>query len=318
MRKAVPKKKRRPAPLRVAIVGGGMVGSVLGRILTEGGGRVTAVVSRSRSSARAAAVFVRCRNFSTALTAIPPETDIVLIATPHDAVRDVARTLASLEELNFTRMAVCHASGMLTAEVLEPLAVRGAAVFSFHPLQTFPRDFRPAEILPTARGIVFGADGSPRALRRARQFAAALGGRVIMIRPEMRRFYHAACVAACNHLTALLANVESMYRILQPERNDFFPVFRPIIEATLQNIGLHGPAEALTGPVARGGVATVAQHLAAVERYAPHLIPYFTRMSLETVRLAVAKGSLVPERREALERLIRSYTEEAHPAEGNP
>ena len=33
MRKAVPKKKRRPAPLRVAIVGGGMVGSVLGRIL---------------------------------------------------------------------------------------------------------------------------------------------------------------------------------------------------------------------------------------------------------------------------------------------
>jgi len=303
--------------LRVAIVGGGKVGSVLGRIMAEGGARVTAVVSRSRASARTAARFVRCGNYSTALTAIPPETDLVFIATPHDAVADVARTLARLEGLEFNRLAVCHASGMLTAAVLEPLAVRGAAVFSFHPLQTFPRDFAPKDILPGARGIYFGIDGQPRGLRVARRLAAVMGGHVVEIPPPMREFYHAACVIASNHLTAMMGVVEAMYRTLRPSERSFYPVFRPIVEATLANIGASGPAAALSGPIARGGVDTVARHCEAIRQYAPEMLPYFTRMSLETVRLAVAKGSLTPERREALVRLIKTYTDDSPPAREN-
>lgn len=305
------KKKKKPTKrLRVAIVGGGKVGSVLGRVLAEEGVKITAVVSRSRSSAARAGRFIGCRNASTALTAIPAETDIVLIATPHEVVADVARTLAQLEGLDFRRLAVCHASGMLTAAVLEPLASRGAAVFSFHPLQTFPRDFPPLDILPSARGIFYGVDGPPRGIRQARRFASVLRGRVLLVPPEMREFYHAACVIASNHLTTMLAQVESMYRVLRPHERNFYGVFRPILEATMANIASGGPAAALSGPIARGGLETVARHLEAVARYTPELMPYYTRMSLETVRLAVAKGSLTPARKEALELLIRSHTDD--------
>jgi predicted short-subunit dehydrogenase-like oxidoreductase (DUF2520 family) len=304
-------------PLRVAIVGAGKVGTVLGRVLVEEGARITAVVSRSRSSARSAAAYLRCRTWADALTAIPPETDIVFITTPHDAVRGVASLLARLEGLNFRRMGACHASGMLSAAVLRPLEERGCAVFSFHPLQTFPRSFPPGRIVPLARGIWYGVDGTGRALRFARRLGRGLCGRVIEIPPEERELYHAACVVASNHLTALLAALEEMYGRVRGEDHPSLGPFRPILQATLLNVLATSPASALSGPVARGGVETVEKHLESVRRSVPVLLPYFTRMTMETVRLAVARGSLTPERRAALENLVRSYMHDPQQS-GNP
>ena len=302
---------RTRVPLRVAIVGAGKVGTVLGRVLVEEGARITAVVSRSRSSARSAASFLRCRTHGDALTAIPPETDIVFITTPHDAVAGVAAMLARLEGLEFRRMGACHASGMLTASVLGPLEERGATVFSFHPLQTFPRSFPPRRIVPLARGIWYGADGSRPGLRMARRFARALRGHVIEVPPEFRELYHATCVVASNHLTVLLSVVREMYGSVCGEEGHRLDPFRPIIDATILNVFATSPASALSGPVARGGVETVAKHLEAVRESLPALLPYFTRMTLETARLALAKGSLTPERCASLKNLIKAYIQDS-------
>ena len=300
--------KRNTRRMRVAIVGAGNVGSVLGRILSDNGAAITCIVSRSARSARKAGRFIGCRRTSTSLTSIPPETGWVYITTPHSAVEEVASSLARVEGLNFRRMNVCHASGMLTAAVLEPLRLRGATVFSFHPLQTFPRDFTPRRILPRGRGIYFGIDGPPAGLRSARRLARMLGGKVIEIPPNMRVFYHAACVVASNHLTALLSVLEVMYgRFGEVKREGFYRVFKPIVMATLNNIEATSPADALSGPIARGGIETVAQHFAAVKQFAPELIPYFAALSFETLRLAEAKGSLTAEQRQAMTRLIRSH-----------
>jgi predicted short-subunit dehydrogenase-like oxidoreductase (DUF2520 family) len=302
---------KRRVPLRVAIVGAGKVGTVLGRVLVEEGARITAVVSRSRSSARSAASYLRCRTYADALTAIPPRTDIVFITVPHGAVAGVAETLARLEGLDFSRIGACHASGMLTASVLRPLEERGSTVFSFHPLQTFPRSFPVRRIVPLARGIWYGADGPPPGLRLARRLARTLRGHVIEVPPEFRELYHAACVTASNHLTVLLWLVREMYGSVCGEKAPGLGPFRPIVEATILNVFATSPESALSGPVARGGVETVAKHLEAVRASLPALLPYFTRLTLETVRLAEAGGSLAPERREALENLVMSYTQDS-------
>jgi len=304
------RKHSRSRSFAIAIVGGGKVGSVLGRVLAEEGARIVAIVSRTTRSARAAGRFVGCANCSTELTAIPGETDVILIATPQAAISEVAEALANLGGLPLGRMAVCHTSGMLTAAALDPLAARGATVFSFHPLQTFPRDFSVCAILDSARGITFGVDGSARGLRMARYLARLLKGRTVLIPPALRSFYHAACVLASNHLTAMLAILESMHRTIRPEDKRFFTVYEPILRATLGNIAATSPAVALSGPIARGGIETVKGHFDALEAYAPDLIPYFTTMSRETARLASVKGSLTPLQREALEQLLRSYTEQ--------
>lgn len=291
---------------KVTIVGAGKVGSVLGRILADADVPVTAVISRTRSSAQKCARFVRCKRFSTSLRDIPPETSMILITTPHSAVEEVALALSQQEHLRFQRLNVCHASGMLTAEALAPLARRGATVFSFHPLQTFPRGFDPADIVESVNGISYGVDGTRKAVMVAHRLATRLGGRTIDVPPELRVFYHAACVVASNHLTGLLAVLETMYAKLGNTRRNFFPVFKPIIMATLNNVESTSPVEALSGPVARGGIETVARHFDAVRRVAPELLQYFASLTDETITLAARKGTIPAERIEAMRQLVRS------------
>ena len=292
----------------IAIIGAGKVGTVLGKVLAENGEKIVCVCSRTVRSAAAGGRFIGCRRVTTDLEDIPARTDLVMIATPHGAVEDVARKLARITAFDFRGKSVCHASGMLTAAALDPLRERGATVFSFHPLQTFPRTFRPREILPSVRGIYYGVDGSPRGMRVARALARKLDGHVLPVPPDMRAFYHAACVVASNHLTAMLGILETMFHRLRPEGEDFLSVFLPILQATLRNVQADSPAGALSGPIVRGGVETIAGHFAALTRVAPALIPYYARLSLETVRLAVAKGALEPAQVEALTRLILPYT----------
>lgn len=300
-------KRRRPTT--IAIIGAGKVGSVLGKVLVQRGAKIVAVVSRSLSSAQKAGRFLGCRNASTSLSAIPVNTDFILIATPHAAVEQVALDLSRTSHLDFNNLAVCHASGMLTAGVLEPVRRRGTTVFSFHPLQTFPRDFPVSKIVPTALGIYYGVDGTAEGIRMARRLARMLEGKVIIIPPERRAFYHAACVLASNHLATMLSILEGMFGTLKTSEKNFFPVFEPIILATLRNIKSTSPAEALSGPVARGGVETVADHFRAIKSDSPQLIPYFARLSLETIDLAVAKGSIGEAQAGALRTLIHSYEE---------
>jgi predicted short-subunit dehydrogenase-like oxidoreductase (DUF2520 family) len=97
----------------------------------------------------------------------------------------------------------------------------------------------------------------------ARRLARVLKGSVIEIPPELREFYHAACVAASNHLTALTWVIERMFRTFGVRKLDFFPVFRPIIETTLNNIALTSPARALAG-LLHEGIDTVPD-LASIE-----------------------------------------------------
>jgi predicted short-subunit dehydrogenase-like oxidoreductase (DUF2520 family) len=259
-------------------------------------------------SAKTAGKYLRCKNVSDSLLAIPSSTDLIYITTPHEAVEDVARGLAWFGDFDFKRLSVCHASGMLTAGALALVADRGATVFSFHPLQTFPRDFRVEKIVPTARGIYYGVDGTPEAVKTARQFAKRLEGKVILIKPEMRAFYHAACVVASNHLTTLLSILESMFERFGAEEKDFLRVFQPILLSTLRNVELASPQAALTGPAARGSVETVAEHFASIRKFSPELLPYFGTLTLETATLAERKGSLTKERALALRNLVRSYT----------
>lgn len=292
--------------VNIAIVGAGKVGSVLGKVLSANGEKIVAVVSRSNRSAAKTGKYVRCRNISTSLAAIPPRTNLVMITTPHRAVEEVAHKLAAVAHLDFKKLSVCHASGIQNADVLEPLAAKGATVFSFHPLQTFPRDFEPKDILPTVKGIYYGVDGNAAAMRKAKQLAAKLKGKTIYIKPEMRTFYHAACVVASNHVTTLLWILEQMFAALKTSEKKFYPVFEPIIMAALQNAARTSPAQSLSGPIARGGVETVSHHFEALQRFASNLVPYYGSMSAETTRLAEMKGSIDHEQARMMYNLIFS------------
>ncbi len=301
----------------IAIVGPGKVGLVFGKALRSRGDVITAVIARSATSARKGGTFLRCTNVGTQLELIPNDTRVVLLTVPHASVEPVARDLALLTDLPFSRMAFCHASGMLTAEALAPLAERGATVVSFHPLQTFPRDFRPEKILPTLPGIWYGIDGDGRGIRFAKQLAAKLRGKTVVIPTEMREYYHAACVVASNHLTALLGVLEEMHDAMKLKGAAPLELFRPIIATTLRNVSETSSAQALSGPVVRGGTETIGKHFETIRQHSPELLPYYAAMTMATVRLALAKGSIDDRRAAEFRGLVDAY-HALHPPTDEP
>ncbi len=139
----------------IAIVGAGRVGCALGRRLHEKGWRVGSVTTRSMRSAREARRRIGSGTPQAGVSEPVLAADIILISTPDRAIGDTAEALARLGESNpsiGTRAAkqqtksrgkpwqgkiVLHTSGALASDVLRPLALRGAATGSLHPLQTF-------------------------------------------------------------------------------------------------------------------------------------------------------------------------------------
>ncbi len=65
-----------------------------------------------------------------------------------------------------------------------------------------------------------------------------------------------------------------------------FEAALPLVRAVTDNAFALGPGAALTGPIARGDVATVRGQLAAVQRWAPDLLDDFTALGRATARLA--------------------------------
>jgi len=167
--------------------------------------------------------------------------DLVVIATPDDAVASVAAAI-----IPEPHTVVLHLSGSLGLDVLAPHPRRAA----LHPLIPLPNAVDGA--LRLGQGVTFAVAGDPLAAEIAR----ALGGRAVVVADEDRAAYHAAACIAANHVVALLGQVE---RVAATAGLDL-EAFMGLTYAALDDVARLGPKAALTGPARRGDFATLARH----------------------------------------------------------
>jgi predicted short-subunit dehydrogenase-like oxidoreductase (DUF2520 family) len=59
----------------------------------------------------------------------------------------------------------------------------------------------------------------------------------------------------------------------------------PLLRGTLTNIATVGFPQCLTGPIARGDVATIRRHLAALEKAAPEMLPLYKELGRFTIAI---------------------------------
>ncbi len=177
---------------------------------------------------------------------------LVVLATPDAAISDVA---AALTPGLRPGALVVHLSGACGLDALAAITATrpDVEVGALHPLQTL---VDPAD-RPVALTGAWAAVTGPAAVRR---LAHELGLRPFDLPETHRAEYHAAAVVASNHLVALLGQVERLARHADVP----LAVFEPLVRATVDHVFDLGPAAALTGPVARGDVATVSRHLAVI------------------------------------------------------
>lgn len=275
---------------RVAIIGAGTVGQVLGRRLRESGRyEILSVCRRDLARARKAARWIGGGRPLTDSAEASRGATLILIATPDREIAGVARSLAASPNLN-RNACVLHVSGALPSGVLGPARRRSAAIAAAHPLQSFPD---PRTGRRRLKGTWWACEGDRQALPRVRRLVRTCGGRVFAVRPAGKAAYHAGAALASNALVALVdLAVEACGRAgISPKTA--LAALLPLMRGTLENVERLGPVRALTGPIARGDVETVARHRRALRpgRGGPDLWRTVAALGRRTLTLALAKGT---------------------------
>jgi predicted short-subunit dehydrogenase-like oxidoreductase (DUF2520 family) len=261
----------------VAIIGPGRMGRGLELALRRAGAEVS-LLSRSRrpeESRRAT---------------------LLLIATPDDAIAGLAGELARDRAVG-AHQVVLHLSGLLDRRVLESLAPSGAGLGSFHPLQTIAD---PSSAPERLAGSYAGLEGDERALAAGERLASALGMRAVRLAPGTKPAYHAGAVIVSNYTVVLADMAERLAREAGIGAEEAAAMYLPLMGGTVANLEL-GPAAALTGPVRRGDVATVRNHLAVLGKEDGML---YRALGLAALRLAREAG-LPAESAAEVERALR-------------
>ena len=282
----------------IGFVGAGVLGSGLALALSAAGWRVTAIASRTYSSAeRVAGLIDECAALATAQQ-VAYACDLVFITTPDSAIAEVSREVHWRPD-----QGVAHCCGAASTELLATAANAGAAVGAMHPFQTFAAIEGPDQAADRLQGVTFAVSATDWLTEFLPSLAKSLGGRSIEIPDGIRPLYHASAVLSCGYLSTLLDAAVGLWVSMGFTEEDGVSASVPLARATIEAIERQGPANAVTGPVVRGDADTVAAHLASLAEHAAHLLPLYRQLTESSLHLAQTKGIEEP-RLEQLRRTI--------------
>lgn len=279
----------------VAIIGAGRVGTAVGFLLRKAGYRITGVAARTIESARAAATLIGEGEPTVDGAGAASAASIVFITTPDRVIADVCRMLVDSGACRPGTLLI-HMSGAHPLGLLDPALGQGCYRAVLHPLQSLASREQGIQTLP---GSYFRIEADDEALDRARELVKALGGSELELPQwssdrESAALYHAGAVAVSNYFVGLVAYGLKFYQALGAGKNEALKAVLPLIRGTLQNIETLGIPDALTGPIMRGDITTVREHLAAMANRAPELMQLYRELARETISVAQDKGSISP------------------------
>jgi len=209
--------------------------------------------------------------------------ELLLLTVPDDALADLVRGLAVTGALRREQL-VLHTSGRHGLEVLTPASELGAAPLALHPVMTFTGE---QTDLPRLTGASIGVT-TPLALRAAGELLALeMGGEPVWVPNAARPLWHAALSHGSNHLVTLVGQAMDLQASAGVENPD--RVLAPLLSAALEN-ALRANSAALTGPVARGDAATVAEHVRVLAVAAP-AATYDSYLTLARATVARAESA---------------------------
>ena len=246
------------------VIGCGRVGQTLAALLHQHGqAQVQDLYSRSFSSAEQAAKFVGAGQ-PVAELAQMRTADVWLLSVPDAQVAAAAQALAKAQGAKLAGALVFHNSGFLSAAVLQPLQALGCHVASAHPVLNFAS---PDTGVRQFAGTPCGLEGDAPALAWLHTALTAIGGRCFEIASADKPLYHAAAVFSSNFTVVLQGIAQDAWQTAGVPPELMRPLTEALLKSTVDNVLAMGPAQALTGPAARGDTAVVQAQGEVVKRW---------------------------------------------------
>jgi predicted short-subunit dehydrogenase-like oxidoreductase (DUF2520 family) len=284
--------------LTLGFIGAGRVGTGLATGFVSAGHDVVAVASRSIASAQALA-----KRVSGARAGAPQEVadraDLVFITVPDDAIEAV------VSSVRWRAGCACvHCSGAADLDTLKKVVADGALAGGFHPLHMFGEPGESAEAL---RGCAVALAGPDALVEKLERLARSLGARPLRLPEGGRALYHVAANFSGAFVIALMQETIALWKKLGISEGDALAALLPLLRGTVDNVERLGAAGGLGSAVARGDVGTIRRHLDVLEREAPDSLELYRLLSLRTVPLALAKGTLKPAAAKEIEALLNPH-----------
>ncbi|MBK1789140.1 Rossmann-like and DUF2520 domain-containing protein [Prauserella cavernicola] len=279
----------------IGLIGTGRVGRALGTAFAAAGRTISRTWDVDAGSARSAADSLGAVA-APDLAALVSSSDTLVFAVPDDALAATVDAAAAV--LTGRTVFAVHVCGRHGAGMLAPLAAAGLATAALHPVSAFVGDVA-TDVAALGRAT-FAVTGRPEGTRRARELVSGIGDRVLAVAEQDRALYHAALAHGSNLLVYLVH--QATVALLRAGVPDPAPVLAPLLRTALENsieLGLG----AATGPLVRGDVGTVGEHVAVLEQAAPELVPTYRALSgyaLDAVDAVVER----PADRRALQRIL--------------
>jgi predicted short-subunit dehydrogenase-like oxidoreductase (DUF2520 family) len=182
-------------------------------------------------------------------------------------------------------MVILQASGGIEPDAYREARGRGHACGTFHPLLPLADPHDAARLF---RGAWVGIDGDGAARARAEGLAAALDAYTLEI-PRNRALYHAGAVLASNFVGVLSALGAKAMHEAGVDADAARAATHALTMAAAENLRTGDPGRVITGPIARGDVATVRAHLEALSPH-PGIAEAYRALSRQAIELARGRG----------------------------
>ncbi len=283
--------------LKLGFIGAGRAGTGLATSFARAGRDVVAVASRSIASAQALVKRVRGAR-ACAPQEVADRADLVFLTVPDDAIERVA------SGIRWRAGSACvHCSGAADLDALKKAAADGALTGGFHPLHMFGE---PGESPDALAGCAIALAGPDALLKKLERLARSLGAKPLRLPEGGRALYHAAANFSGAFVIALVQETIALWKKLGIAEADALAALLPLLRGTVDNVERLGAAGGLGSAVARGDVGTIRRHLDALAKNAPDSLELYRILSLRTIPLALAKGTLKPETAKEIAALLRS------------
>lgn len=248
--------------ITVNIIGTGNLGKTIGRlIVTNRLAKIQGVFNRTPRHSTQGLQFIGEGTLYTDIISLP-KSDIVLIATPDDAVSEVCLNLLQNKNIK-PGCIIIHCSGSLKSDVLLPLKQIGCYIASIHPMHSFAN---PEISIEQYAGTFCAVEGDKEATDVVAELFNSIGSETYFINKDKKLLYHAAGVFASNYLVTLSQQSLLCLQGAGVEQEMAMKIIINIMKGTVSNLEkTMSPKSSLTGPIQRGDNVTVENHLNALD-----------------------------------------------------
>lgn len=285
---------------KLSVIGAGRVGRTLCRLWRRQGiFAIGDVLNRRADSAREAVAFIGAGRPIDDWSRLE-RADVYMVSVPDDAIEGCVARLATLDVVAPGAI-VFHCSGSKSSSQLAPLRTAGARIASLHPVKSFAD---PTEAAESFGGTPCGLEGDPDACSVLERAVERCGGSTFRIEAEHKLVYHAATVFASNYLVGLMEVALRCFERSGVDRAQALSITLPLVRGTVENVGRLGTADALTGPIARGDAALVAEQLRALAAWDKSVATLYARLGRYALELSATQGSADPGALERIDELF--------------